>query len=223
MFSIKADFEAAERLLSDLGRKQLPFATAMALNETAETVKAAEEQFIKAKFDRPTPFTQRGLYLRRASKGRLTATIGMKKVQSEYLKWQVTGGTRRPKGRALLVPVGARLNKYGNMPKGAVKRLKSNPRVFVASAGERKTAHLAPGIYERPRKGKYRGSEWGGGAGGNKSEGRQRGPRLLVAFEPHAAYRARYPFGPLAAKVAREKFRAAFPYWLKRAIETARK
>ena len=67
MFTIEADFNAADRLLSDLGRKQLPFAAAMTLNDVAADVKEDEARGIEETFDRPTPYTKRGLYLRRAS------------------------------------------------------------------------------------------------------------------------------------------------------------
>lgn len=191
MLSIKADFDAAERLLSDLGRKQLPFATAMAINDTAESVKRAEELDIARVFDRPTPFTKRGLYLRRASKNKLTAQVGAKRVQAGYLGRQVTGGTRRPSGQALVVPVKARRNAYGNLPKGSVARLGRKKNVFATKRGASATRHLAPGIYQRMGR---KGSEL----------------RLLVAFEPSARYQARWKFHDLALRRARAVFRDNF-------------
>lgn len=206
MLSIKADFDAAERMLSDLGRKQLPFATALALNDTAGDVKLAEEAEIERTFDRPTPFTKRALYLRRASKNRLVARVGVRRIQAEYLRLQVTGGTRRPAGQALIVPVGARLNKYGNLPKGALSRLKARKGVFVASRRKAKTAGKAPGIYQRTR----------------ARRGQPGGLKMLVAFEPRATYRARFRFGPLAMTEGRRVFEGHFVARLKQAIRTAR-
>lgn len=203
MFSISADFERAERMLTELGQKQLPFATAMALNETAEVVKKAEELSIAVSFDRPTPFTKKALYLRRATKGKLTATVGAKKIQADYLRRQVTGGRRTPSGKAIVVPVKARKNKYGNLPKGSVKRSLRRPDVFVASRRRGSTGHLAPGVYQRP-----------GRSGG--------GLKLLASFEDSANYTAQWRFHGLAMSRARAAFHPAFIKAMKRAIETAK-
>jgi hypothetical protein len=206
MFSIRADFDRAERMLSDIGRKQLPFASAMALNDTAGDVKGAEEQSIGRTFDRPTPFTQRGVYVRRASKSRLYAEVGVKRVQAGYLRRQVTGGVRTPEGAALLVPVSARLNKYGNLPKTALKRARSRTDVFVASRSAEETRHLPPGVYQR----------------GRKRRGKQGGPKLLVAFEDRASYTPRWNFQDLAMRRARDRFRRHFLARFRQAMASAR-
>lgn len=198
MIDVKADFRAAERVLSDLGRRQLPFAMAMAINETAMVVKEAEAEEIGAAFDRPTRFTQNGLFVARASKTRLTATVGVKRIQAGYLELQVTGGTRRPKGQALVVPVNARLNAYGNLPRRAVAGMKRKKGAFVASRSS--GTRLPAGIYQRT---------------GRKGRG---GLKMLVAFEPRASYRARYRFGPVAEEAALARFETAFFEWLRKTI-----
>lgn len=202
MFTIKADFDAAERMLSDIGRKQLPFATAMAINDTAESVKRVEELGIGRAFDRPTRYTQRALYLRRASKTRLAAQVGVKRVQAGYLRLQVSGGVRRPMGAALVVPVKARRNAYGNLPKGALARLKAKPDIFVTTKRGRATSHLPPGVYQRK---------------GRKGSGL----KMLISFEPSASYAARWQFHDLAMRRARGVFRDHFVRRLRLAIETA--
>lgn len=194
MFTIFADIAAAERLLSDIGRRQMPFATARALNDTASDVKQAEERGIETAFDRPTPFTKRGIYVRRASKSRLYAEVGMKRVQAKYLEMQAKGGTRSPAGKAILMPIGVRLNKYGNIPRGGVKRAASRADVFVAGRGKAGTKHLRPGVYQRGRKKR-------GGTGS---------PKLLVAFEDRATYKARWSFQTVAMREARSRFRSHF-------------
>ncbi|AKO96820.1 hypothetical protein MALG_01644 [Marinovum algicola DG 898] len=204
MFTIEADFHAAERLLSDLGRRQLPFAAAMTLNDVAADVKEDEARGIEETFDRPAPFTKRGLYLRRASKSRLAAQVGVKPVQSGYLGVQAKGGVRRPKGRALVVPVKMRRNKYGNMAKGAVKRAAAKRDVFVASRSSGRSRHLPPGLYQRSR-GKRGGS-----------------PKMLVAFEASASYRKRWDFQGRAQKKASAVAQAHFSRRLAEAIRTAK-
>jgi len=203
MLNIAADIAAAERMLSDIGRKQLPFATALAINDTAEAVKQVEERDIAARFDRPTPFTQKGIGIKRATKSTLSARVGVKPIQAGYLKRQVTGGTRWPAGRALVVPAGTRLNKYGNIPRRALARAKTKPNVFIAGSGRARSSHLPPGVYQRARK--------SGGA-----------LKMLMAFVPSATYRKQWPFHDIAARRARAVFADNFYTRLRQAIATAR-
>jgi len=205
VLEISADFDRLERALTDVALRQLPFATAMALNDTAKDVQEAEEQELVEELDKPTPFTRRGVYVQRASKRRLSARVGIKRIQAGYLNLQVTGGTRKPKGRALVVPVKARLNKYGNMPKGSVGRTAARKNTFVAGRGRSGTKHLRAGIYQRPAK-----------------SARSQSPKLLIAFEPRAKYKSRIKFRPVAADVARVRFPNHLPRRLKQALATAK-
>lgn len=200
-----ADFRDLERALSDVMQRQLPFAMALSLNDTAMEVKEAEERGIEKAFDRPTPFTKRGVYVRRANKSTLTATVGMRRVQAEYLELQAKGGTRLPKRKALVIGAGLRRNKYGNLAKNAVKRAEAKGNTFVArkrGAG----SHLAPGLYQR-----------GKGKKGRVSV------KLLVAFEPKAQYKKRFEFQPLALRAARSVYEGHLVQRLKQAQATARK
>lgn len=206
MFRTSDNFDQFQRGLSDLGQRQLPFALAMALNDTAADVAVTEERNIKRSFDRPTPFTQKAIYRTRASKSRPVAEVGVKRRQAEYLGLQVTGGTRRPKGRALVVPTGIRLNRYGNMPKTAVSRLLAREDTVVVRKGDRKTKHLRPGIYKRKRRTKR-----GGG-----------GLQMQVAFEGRAHYSKRFEFQAPAMKTARAVMPRHLVKRLKAAIETAK-
>jgi hypothetical protein len=206
MFDISVDTKRAERLLTDLAKKQLPFATALALNDAAQDVRVASEAEVERAFDRPTPFTKRGLFVRRASKSRLTARVAFKDIQSKYLGLQVSGGTRRPSGRALLLPGAVRLNQYGNIAKGAVARIASKSGVFVAGRGKPGTSHLRPGIYQR----------------GKVRRGKVAGPKLLVSFKDTARYDARLRFHPVALAEARAKFPKHLISRLRAAMATAK-
>ena len=200
-----ADFKQLERALSDVMQRQLPFAMMLSLNDTAIEVKQAEERSIDKTFDRPTPFTKRGVYVKRANKSTLTATVGMKPVQAAYLKLQAKGGIRLPKRRALVIGAGLRRNKYGNLPKGAVKRAEAKGKTFVArkrGAG----SHLAPGIYQRV-----------------KARGQSASIKMLVSFQPRAKYEKRFEFQPVALRSARGVYEGHLVARLKQAQATARK
>lgn len=211
-----ADFDKLERALTDVMQRQLPFAMMLSLNDTAQDVKVAEERTMERTFDKPTPFTKRGVYVKRARKTSLSSEIGMKRVQAEYLRLQASGGIRRPKRSALLIGAGLKRNKYGNLPRNAVQRAEAKGDTFIAN-GRGRAKHLEPGLYRRPKKGKYRG-----GGSGNKNVGKLVGPQMLVSFKPRANYEKRFEFQPIAAKKARATYEAHLVRRLKEAQKTAR-
>ena len=189
--SMKSDISKATAKLRGAQRKQIPFAVAKALSDTAWDVAKEEARQMPMKLDRPIPFSVKAFGVIRATKAKLVATVFIKPIQAAYLKFQIDGGTRRPKGKALTVPVGQRLNQYGNLPKGKVKALLADPRNFsgvIKGVG---------GIWQRQKKG---------------------GVKLLVAWEQTAQYEAnRFPF----YKIAAGKAKAVIGNNLRRAIDAA--
>ena len=72
-------------------------------------------------------------------------------TQAEYLRFQIEGGTRTPKGRAIAVPTSnVKLNRYGNLAggQGRIKRLLAKKNVFQGTIGG------VAGIWQRPKRGK---------------------------------------------------------------------
>ncbi|SOH93363.1 hypothetical protein SAMN06273572_10239 [Monaibacterium marinum] len=217
MFEITSDLARTMRRLGDIAEKQIPFAAARALTMTAQDIKERTGQKLDRVFDRPTPFTRRGLYIRAARKTQLTAEVGFKTIQSRYLALQESGGVQSPKRRAIVIPKRMRLNRYGNMTRGAVSKAAGKPDTFVASRAAKATAHLAPGIYQRPKRSKYRK-----GGAGNKNRGELKGPQLLVAFEGKAKYRPRLGFVQGGKQIAANRLGPNFSHALREAVRTAR-
>jgi len=197
MFSIDHNIDRFERSLTDFQRQQLPFAMSLGINETLEDVKAGEERLLDVRLDRPTPFTKRGLAVKRSSKRRLSGRVFFKPIQSQYLQRLEDGGERRPKSIAIPVPVNARLNRYGNMSRGAIKRLLSKPNVFSG------TVKGVAGIWQRP-----------GRKGGS--------PKLLVAYEPKARYRKQLTFGRDALATAKRRLLPNMRRGMTHALRTAK-
>ncbi|MGV6848564.1 MAG: hypothetical protein ACWA5A_09315 [Marinibacterium sp.] len=209
MLKIKDNIAEFERGLSDIARRQVPFAVALALNDTAADVERAWRAHLQERLDRPTPFTLRGMFKARASKRTLTAVVGFKRIQSEYLRLQAEGGTRFPMGRALVLPVGQKLNRYGNIPRGAVRRSLARDDTFVASGGKSETQHLAPGVYRRPKRGSYR-------------RGRSKPPQLLISFKGSARYGRTLDLQSVAMSRALASFPDHFRRRFIEAMNTAR-
>lgn len=194
--SFRHDLRRFNRGLSDFARRQLPFATALALTRTAEDVKTNTLKRMARVFDRPTPFTMRGVAVRRASKRRPAAAVFLKDRQADYLEHQETGGTRTPSGRALVIPQAARVNRYGNLPRGAVARAAARPDTFEG------TVNGTPGIWQRKRGGKV---------------------RLLVSYADRARYAPRFGFQDGARKTAVARFGERFAEAFAEALRTARR
>lgn len=142
MLDIRSNIRDLQRDLSDAGRKQVPFATAMAINETLDAVQHGTGPLLDARLDRPTPFTRGSVYRRGARKSRLVGEVGFKRVQAAYLSTLEEGGTLVKRGQRL--PGKARLNQYGNLPRGYVGKLLANPHVFSGRPKGR-----VGGIYKR--------------------------------------------------------------------------
>ena len=196
MIGITANFDQVIKEISDVERRQVPFAIALTLNAVVDDVERNTLKSMTRRLDRPTPFTLRGMAKRKANKRRLEARLFFKDRQAGYLEKQETGGVRRPKGKALLVPAGQRLNKYGNLPKGAVKRLLARKDVFSGKVGG------VGGIWQRKRGGRL---------------------KLLIAYEPKARYQPRLRFRETALKTTTARIGTHWRRSFAKAVATAKR
>lgn len=187
--------EEGLRAFQRLADRQMPFATALGLTRIAQRIEGDVARTLPQKLDRPTPFTQRGLTVIPARIRTPVAYVLFKDRQASYLALQETGGIRRPKKRALLVPTNVRLNRYGNMTRNKIRTLLSKDNVFSGEVGG------VGGIWQRMK---------GGGL------------KLLVRYAKSAEYDPRLDFEDTAQrsfdKHAFERMLSAVQY----AIRTAR-
>lgn len=194
---IKNNIREFQRGLNDVSRRQIPFALSLAINEVLNDIRKNWEKRLRRILDRPTPFTMKAFAVRRATKRSLTGMVFAKPIQAEYLTRLEDGGNRAPKRRAILVPVGQRLNKYGNMPRGAVGRTLNKPAVF---SGKPKGGRRA-GIWQRDRKGASL--------------------KLLVHYADRASYSPRLKLVVSAAKTATARLPGAMLRAMRRAVGSA--
>lgn len=205
-FPMEISFESNIRQwaadMRDFERRQLPFATASALTDTARyDVKPAIERRIDLVFDKPVEFTRRGVAYRWATKNALTSTVLIKDIQRKYLLLEETGGTRIPEKRALVMPVAQTVNSYGNLPKGTVQRLLARPDVFSGRI------NAVGGIWQRTY---------------DKAT-KQRGLKLLIAWEDQAHYKPLFGFYETARASAELNFPRRFEDAFNRALATAKR
>lgn len=170
---IRPGLAAFRRDFDNFATKQLPFATARALTETARKAAAVETQALSQTLDRPTPFTLRGPMVKPATKADQTAVLDMRPIQAAYLAPEEFGEPQVVAKTAVVVPVDAALNSYGNLPPKALLRYKGRKDVFVG----RVTVN-----------GKTIGGVWQRIAPKGKAKGRL---KLLVTFEAPVVPRTR--------------------------------
>jgi hypothetical protein len=192
--SVRADFTEVRRYLTAVQRRQLPFATSLALNRTAVDVQKNVQKGMQRDLDRPTRFTVKGIQYFRATKRNLTAVVFIEAKRYEYLRLNIEGGTRRPKRRVILIGLGRR-NRYGNIP--GFRQLRS--RLLARADHFEAEINGAAGIWRRYKR---------------------KPPKLVVAYVDEAQYRPRFRYYERAGKTANARFREHFLRALEQALRT---
>lgn len=197
-FKIEGDLKSARRNLNRLQRKQIPFAAMMALNNTAFDVRKYEMLRMPVDLDKPTDQVVKSVRVEKAKKTDLTARVYIVDWADEFLRYQIEGGRRRPRGRVEALPRDIKLNIRGNIPgrrQGKIAKLLQKANTFEGRIGN------TLGIWERTR----------------------RGTRLLLEYSTRdLRYSARFPFYRYATIEARRRWPRNFQRALTIALNSAR-
>lgn len=202
--SVKADVKRMAASLDAIVRKQLPYATAMALNATAQQVQAAQQKNMRDVLDAPTPFTVGAVAVKKATKSNPIALVYVRPVAAAYLLPYEKGGLNKLNSKALLKPVNAKVNQYGNLPRNLVKRLTSKPNVFVGKVQTK--AGLVDGVWQRTK----------------KTRGKRSGLKLMVKFEDAHEAKQELGYVDLAKKIVPVIFKVELSKAMAKALATAR-
>lgn len=236
MFRITTEGAASLRKkLSDIEKRQLPFATMTALNRTAEAVKAAEVAAMMAKFDRPTRFTLNSLYIKPAKKSALEARVWVKDYASKaqaptwWLMPEVMGGARGqkrsekllagkgilPGGKYLMPGKGMKLDGSGNVSRGQMQKILSG----LGAQGDR---HANSTDSRRSAGNGKRFFVLGKGAGAlGIAERSGKGIRLVLAFGAAPSYDSRLDFFGVANRIVRQRLPAELRKAMNEAVLSA--
>jgi len=152
---IKDNIKQFTKGLSKVQQKQIPFATAQAINATlgigkGKKDKGLDREFAKQmvkKLDRPRPQTTKAFYRKPAKKTHLVGELGLQDWAAEFLKYQIDGGVRSSANK-IPVPItkNKRLNKFGNIA-GKRSGLVKGSKEFIGTIGG------ATGVWKQGRKG----------------------------------------------------------------------
>jgi hypothetical protein len=247
LLNVRKTVDTLTPALSDLQRRQLPFATAVSLTQTAKGTRQDLTDAIAQAFDRPTRYTLGAVASLSASKTRLTSAVLIKDDSAKgtpplkFLAAEVQGGERRAKRfeRALqargLLPAGwiavpgndTKLDASGNVSGALIVSILSDLRAFaevgyIANRVTKREARLSGGARKVRRAGKYFVVQPGkrGQPGIYRKTGG--GIELVFIFARHATYAPRYDFFKLAEASARKRFPVEFNKALAAALASAR-
>jgi hypothetical protein len=238
-FDIRTDIGDLRQRLTDIERLEVPWATKLALDDTAKGVIVAEQDEMRRVFDRPTAWTLGGLRWSPAEKNGQPAEVyfeewaGKGSAAGFYLEPQITGGPRHHtpfEGRLIragklgrneyLVPGRkAERNAVGNLNPGQITKIISD---LGGLAG---IADKGPNARDRGvRRGEYYYIDRHGHGRPHGIYLKRGGLRLLVFLivtrQPH--YRSRYDFQSVAERTIQTEFVRNFRARLAQAVATSR-
>lgn len=214
---VRADVRRVTKSLGALADKQIPFATAQAINRLGGMVLDAEKASLKKVFPTATPFTLNSIRQTKARKGYPETTIALGDIAEAYLAPYIDGGKHFLNSRALLNPKDIALNQYGNLPRKKLASLKGRSDVFIGDV-KTKSGATINGVWQRipamvARKAtKKRPAREASGAR----------LKLLIRFGDALPVRENLPWGTTAQKIVTDNFDAVFGAELGKAIATAR-
>ena len=199
---LKADTKKLTKHLSFIQKQQVPFATSKALNDVAFDARSAVQKALPQRLDRPTKGLINSVQVDKSKKKHLIARVGFAGKGFGKTKWTdtpalimarlITGGTRKPKGRAIIVPIvnNIKLNKFGNLPRTKIETLLAKPKRYFRGQPKGRDA----GVYERIRK--------KGTAGKLK---------MLASLEQSTSYEAgKFNLSKIVSKTVAKKYKSRF-------------
>lgn len=234
-FNVTVDTRAATRWMSDMQRRQIPFATALALTRTAKLVEKSLQQELASKLD-ASPYTKRSTFSTSATKTNLRAIVGIKDKKpaggtapAVLLKEHFGGGMRgnKPMEKAIallgLLPSGWRivpgagmpLDAYGNPKRNAVRELIGalRSRIQVYQGRGKRMGLVGYFVVQV-------GSQSHLDPGIYWRKGRALRPMFL--FVQSASYSKRFDLPAMGRRVVDEQFASQFSAAFSQAISSAR-
>ena len=191
---IKTNIKEVTKGLSKTQKKQIPFATANAINATLFQLRKEMGKQTKKKLDNPTPFTQKGFMVQKANKKNLFGLLYLKDEVAKYLKYQIDGGVRSNSKKFAIPTRHAKLNQYGNIAgkKSGVVKGKNQKILTIGNM---------TGVY-KTHKGKV--------------------VDLLIAFKDKAVYKAKFPFYQIGQGFINNKFNKNMIVALNKALKSVK-
>ena len=164
--ALTIDFDSAKAdAYTRAVKKQLPFATSVALNNTGFDVREGLNKGTQGAFHKPVKFTQKAFLVKKSKKRQLIAVVYAQdaegKDRARYLRFGTAGGTRPQKGYEKYFGKGVAND--GSIPSGSY--FVPGPSVKINAAGNVSLANLkkiSKGLSGKARGGFFIGTPRGG-------------------------------------------------------------
>lgn len=143
---VQFDFAKVVNALNDMEQKQLPFATARALNDTAFQARSLTQRNLRSRFTLRNNFVEKGVLVRKATKTQLWAEVY---DRDWFMAIHEKGGSKvvTRGGTHLAVPAAIRQTSRGLVPRSKrPEALRGNKRTFRATINGR------DGLFQRKTK-----------------------------------------------------------------------
>lgn len=191
---IKSNIKEVTKWTTSVQKKQIPFATANAINHTLFQTRKVMMKQTEQKLSNPTSFTVKSFLVAKAKKTTLSGMLFIREQAEKYLKFQIEGGTRS-RGKKFAIPTSnAKLNKHGNIIGKRTGLVKKKSQFL-------QTINGITGVWERQRDNKL---------------------KLIIALKNSANYKPKLPFYTIAEKYAASKFNKNFISAMNKALRTAK-
>lgn len=241
---IRSDVKQLTKSLNRIQRKQIPFATVVAINQTARDIRRAEYTSMRNVFNKPTTYTvpsnidkpgkKGSIFVKNADKKNLIAEVFIKNLSAgkgtpaiNYLGPQIFGGTRKAKAsekslrrkgliasNKFITPANVNLNASGNVTKGTMTKILSGLNALPGAAKGSKSRQKKSYFVMR--------------LGGQGSETgiwertSRKNIKKLFNITRAPTYRPRLKWFDIANRTIRHKFERNFKTSLRKALKTAR-
>ena len=239
--NVKGIKEVTE-MLDDVRKKQIPFATALALTRTASKARLNVQGKMKQVFDRPTRFTLSSVLYEKATKKKQYSRVYLADIDrktthktADYMRVQSEGGKREHKGienylaeqserlpfpivsKWILPAKGVKLDKHGNLPRGEWNRIISGLKL---SREQGFSANITAGSKKRNRR---RAMYFRTPYGVMKRTGKRTVKPVLYFAKKKPSYKQRLDFHEVVRVTHKRHFIPTFKIALVQAIRSARR
>lgn len=192
---IKTNIKEVTKDLSRDQKKQIPFATANAINTTLFQLKKEMGKQTTKHLHNPTKATQGGFMVEKAKKNSLFGLLFLKDFVEDYLRFQIDGGVRSPGHRFAVPTSNSKLNKFGNIIGKRTGLIKKDTQFFGTVGG-------ITGVFERF-------------AGGSKV-------KLIHVLAKSVTYKSKFPFYKIGQSFINSKFNKNLIVALNSALKSAK-
>lgn len=250
MIQIKHDFASLMSSMTDKQKKQIPFATSLAINRTAQKVRQAQVKEMRDIFNRPTLYILNSVFIKPSTKSNLVAIIGIKDQAfngapaSKILTAEIAGGSRRykkfekalrsvgalPDGYYIVPGEAASMDAYGNVSRGQIVQILSYFKAFPEAGYKANSTDASRARLKRGTKTKMGVSYFVGRPGDGRSQfgiwqrihsGFGKAIRPVFIFVTHTQYQAIYDFKYVSGLIIKREYPIEFNVAFNQAMRTA--